>query len=95
MIMVRWEDDSELVIYRNLTFIRKLIKQIERIAPPYATFDLGNASLPIKKLRLFSNRRVGNQMHAHFWLIEHSDQEFHFFYDCFRKKYSFQIRVVG
>ena len=34
MIMVRWEDESELVIYRSLAFIRKLIKEIEHVAPP-------------------------------------------------------------
>jgi len=66
MIMVHWDDDSELVIYRPLAVIRTLVKRIEQVAPPTAFADVRDATRPFKKRNIFGDNRLS----VHLNLVE-------------------------
>ena len=66
MIMVHWNDNSEFIIYRDLSVIRSLIKQIERIAPSSAVTDLQEAARSFKKRNIFGD----NRLRVHINLLE-------------------------
>ena len=62
MVMVIWNDDSELIIYRSLLQIRELIKLIEHIAPANAKIDLLQSARPLKKRHLLGDNRLRIQL---------------------------------
>ena len=62
MVMVLWNDDSELIIYRSLSQIRTLIKRIEQIAPANAKSDLRQTTRPLKKRHLLGDNRLCVQL---------------------------------
>ena len=49
MILVKWNDDTELVISRDLDAFRCLILNLKKVIQPEATYDFGDVSKAFQK----------------------------------------------
>ena len=62
MILVKWNDDTELVISRDLDAFRCLILNLKKVIQPEATYDFGDVSKAFQKPVFFREQTLSVHM---------------------------------